>query len=297
MNEGQHQQPHIRHRYGKLIQAGLGVKKYAVMKKPKQKSPEKTHVLDRSQEPTSIYERRARELQHLRDTRLGRKRNVTAEEAKEAFEFYSPNTEEETMDFDKALKVSNGPNEDAFITQIEYLDQQLNKKAMTARAVGSWFGENAKVPLCEPSTISYNIEGIENFEELCAHAAIKGLLGNQKYVIPFLEGNEGKDFVRTVGILGSMKEVHEIFTTAGLAHTLTQDSNRRDVTNVTYFDEKGGTQVEYDALMNKLGEQGRISTAPVIVKGTGAWLGDDNRAKAQEVFKDAINDYTGTRPE
>jgi hypothetical protein len=256
------------------------------------------YYLDRSEEPKekNIYRYRAKELRYLRNTRLGRGRHITGEEAREAFEFYSPNEEEGTMDFDKALEISNGPNEEAFIKQIEYLDQELNKKVTTTNAVGSWFGEDKKVPLCEPSTISYNIEGIENFEELCAHAAIKGLLGNQKWVISFLEG-KGEDFVYTVGIRGNMNEVHTIFTDAGLAHTLTRNPHRRDVTDTTYFDEKGKTQMEYNALMEKLNANHKLLTDPAVAKGTGKWLGDDDRAKAQKVFKKAIDDYTEAKPE
>lgn len=256
------------------------------------------YYLDRSEEPKekNIYRYRAKELRYLRNTRLGRGRHITGEEAREAFEFYSPNEEEGTMDFDKALKISNGPNEEAFITQIEYLDQELNKKAITTNAVGSWFGEDKKVSLCEPSTISYNIEGIENFEELCAHAAIKGLLGNQKWVIPFLEG-KGEDFVYTVGIKGNMNEVHTIFTDAGLAHTLTRNPHRRDVTDTTYFDEEGKTQMKYNALMEKLDANHKLLTDPAVAKGTGKWLGDDDRAEAQKVFKKAIDDYTEAKPE
>lgn len=183
----------------------------------------------------------------------------------EAYQFYSPNVEE-NLTFDDALARLDSGNQILYNKIGQDVDQQLGHQSQSFNALGDW-SDGAE------NTVFNAINKVNSFEELRYSTAIKGKIGKQKAVIPFMVQQGGADSLFMADIKNvNIKDIRAKLDELGISQrTLVPDKNG---VKVVVFDP--GSQLS--SQMAKFEETFKVNVD--IRKGQGEFLGDDSSREA-----------------
>jgi len=194
----------------------------------------------------------------------------------EAYQFYSPNIDE-GLTFETALERTKSGNQQLYKTITEDVDRQLGYTSKSVNAIGDW-SDGAE------NTIFNEIQKVNSYEELRYNTAIKGKVGKQKAVIPFMVNSTGADSlylvdlkdIKIADLRGKLDELGFEFRTL---------AEQQDGTKVVIFDP--GSQLTEN--ITKLGET--FNTDITLKKGQGEFLGGETREEGLSIYDDVINGY------
>jgi hypothetical protein len=103
----------------------------------------------------------------------------------DAYQFYSPNIEE-NLTFQQATARLKSDDQARYRVIGQDIDKQIGFQAVPHNAIGDW-SDGAE------NTIFNEIHNDGDFKQVEYSAALKGMIGNQKAVIPFTVDSKGKD--------------------------------------------------------------------------------------------------------
>ena len=198
----------------------------------------------------------------------------------EAYQFYSPNIEE-SLSFEEAAKRLTSGDQARYKSIGQDIDTQLGHESQSFSAIGDW-SDGAE------NTVFNIIKNPKSFDELKYSAAIKGKIGNQKAVIPFMAEEGGADSLYMAEIKGvPLEELRPKLDELGIQfRTLVKT---KDGVKVVVFDQ-GSALTEQ---LNKLGET--YDTNIEQIKGRGEFLGSFNtRAEGLSEYNKVISGYEQT---
>jgi hypothetical protein len=194
-----------------------------------------------------------------------------------AYQFYSPNIEE-NISFLDAQKRLTSENQARYKSITEDIDKNIGIKSTQENAIGDW-SDGAE------NTIFNTINNVKNYEELRYSAALKGSVGNQKAVIPFIEDVAGKDSLYITEITNiDINALRNKLDELGIKfRTIISGKNS---TKVVVFDQ--GSQ-----LIDNIKQLGEIYETEIKqINGTGEFLGSWNtRAEGKQSFNKVISEY------
>ena len=197
--------------------------------------------------------------------------------ASEAYQFYSPNVEE-NLNFDQALTASKSGNQLLYKRITDDIDSQLGYKNKSYTAIGDW-SDGAE------NSIFNEIEKVNSFDELKYNAALKGKIGKQKSVIAFMVDNTGKDSLfQTVVKESDLDKLRSNLDEAGIQfRTLIPEKGQ---TRIAIFD-PGSSMIE---TIQKFADKYSLEIDHKL--GQGEFLGDDNsREIGVKKFEEFIKQY------
>ena len=191
----------------------------------------------------------------------------------EAYQFYSPNVEE-NLTFDDALARLDSGNQILYNKIGQDVDQQLGYQSQSFNALGDW-SDGAE------NTVFNAIQKVNSFEELRYSTAVKGKIGKQKAVIPFMTNPGGADTLFMADIKGiQLPELRAKLDEMGISfRTLVPDKGG---VKVVVFDP--GSQLS--AQMAKFEETFKVNVD--IRKGQGEFLGSDASREAGALEYDKV---------
>lgn len=195
----------------------------------------------------------------------------------EAYQFYSPNIEE-NLNFDEALKRMNSGNQLLYRKIGQDIDQQLGHQSQAIDALGDW-GDGAE------NTVFNTIQKINNYDELKYSSALKGKIGQQKAVIPFMVSPSGPDQLFIADLKNTnLEEVRQKMSELGINfRTLAENKNG---VKAIVFDP--GSQLGDN--LAKLGDA--FDSEISVRKGQGEFLGNDTSRQAGVAeFDKIIKEY------
>lgn len=196
--------------------------------------------------------------------------------APEGATFSSPNVTENDMTFEQAQEKLRTPEHKVFHQMSAEIDKELGLTSETMDGVGDWTdgAENSLVSI---------IKDAPDFDTVAYSAALKGRIGNQKAVLPFMEQAGGKDALYAFDTPYSMAEARAALDKAGLSlHTLIQTEKG---TRILLFD-KG---LEDDKLIHKFATD--YGKGFDYYQGRGEYLGGGTREEGAAAFNSTINKY------
>jgi len=155
------------------------------------------------------------------------------ENPKEGYQFYSPNVEENTLSLGDAEERLNSPEHAQYKTACDAVDKQLKFDTNSMNAVGYW-SDGAE------NSIFNVIHNDGDFDTVKYSAAVKGLIGQQKAVIPFSVKEHGPDSMYMLTMNGDTKAVADQLVKDGIQFSTLVPG--KGVTNVVLFDP--GTQIQ-----------------------------------------------------
>lgn len=198
----------------------------------------------------------------------------------EAYQFYSPNVEE-NLTFEDALARTKSGNQILYRKIGEDIDKQLGHQSQALDALGDW-GDGAE------NTVFNTIAKVQDFDELRYSSAIKGKIGKQKAVIPFLAQEGGADSLFMADLKGvSLQDARAKLDELGINfRTLVE---QKGGVKVVVFD-PGSTLTEN---MNNLSDA--FNAEVTVRKGTGEFLGSDTSRDAGIAEYDKIIKDYGSR--
>lgn len=191
--------------------------------------------------------------------------------------FVSPNREEH-LDFQQAVGKLDSDEQHNLIAVSKKIDAGLGIKARTQSGLGAW-ADGAE------NSIVQTITNTVDWDTLRVSAAMKGLLAEQKAVLPFQVDADGKDRLYNVTVASTdLEAVHKDLIKLGLEfHTLVPEGKS---IKVIAFDQ--GAQL--GAVMEKIGEH--YDTEIQQWRGHGEFLGSwDSREEGRKIYESAIENY------
>lgn len=195
----------------------------------------------------------------------------------EAYQFYSPNVEE-NLNFEDALSRTKSGNQILYRKIGEDIDKQLGYQSQAMDAIGDW-SDGAE------NTVFNMIQKVQDFDELRYSTALKGKIGKQKAVIPFMVNNAGADSLFITDIKGvDIAELRPKLDELGINfRTLVSG---KDGVKVVVFDP--GSQLT--ANIEKLGQL--YNSEITVRKGQGEFLGSDaTREAGAAEYEKIIKEY------
>jgi hypothetical protein len=206
--------------------------------------------------------------------------SASAQEAR-SYLFVSPNTSE-NLTLEEALGKLNSPEELALIVEGRWLVCRLRLKARIAKTIGSWTDG------AEHSTMLL----LRADEETARYAdAWLGRRARQKSVLYFQRRAGGAARMYVMSLQGRRRSL------ALTAQTL----DRSGISDRTLVPGRQRTLVYIVDLKNEL--QQRIAAAARrlraryrVLEGTGDFIGDEDRDKAQQVFSEIVLKYEREHP-
>ncbi len=194
----------------------------------------------------------------------------------QAYQFYSPNIEE-NLDFNTALERTKSGNQLLYKKIGQDIDQQLGYKSTPIDAIDDW-SDGAE------NTIFNKIEKVNSYDELLYNSALKGKIGKQKSVLPFLVDAAGADSLYIADIPGvTANDLKVSLDEMGIKFkTLT---NTKNGAKMIIYDE--GTQMT--EVINKLSE--KYATNIEQHPGTGQFLGAETREGGLKVYDQIISGW------
>jgi hypothetical protein len=203
------------------------------------------------------------------------------ERAKEAIGAVSPNVGEDAT-LAEAFQQLRSDRHVRMRVAFERVDADLGLSAEQIDVVGDW-GDGA-----EGSIIS-RYDGVRDFAELQYAMAWKGLLGNQKAVLSFLE-NDGPDAIYGTQVTGKIKSVRDAMDAVGIPDRSIYVGMGGRI-NLLVIDR--GRKL--NEAIKEFGEHFNATIKQQI--GTSEFLGVDptgTREAAREVYREYIAKYEGT---
>ena len=199
-----------------------------------------------------------------------------------AFQFYSPNIEENTT-FEDAKKMITSERQAWFRSITDDIDKTLGIKGTTQNAFGDW-GDGAE------STVVNEITSPIDWETLRYSAALKGMIGNQKAVIPFLVKNGGKSALYVLSFpTDDLEKIRKILSDNGIQFR-TINKPIKGQTKVEIFDPNKSLKKTIKNLIEKYD----IKEAKKYT-GQGEFLGGETRAEGLKEYKGVIRRYESGR--
>ncbi|MBD0326584.1 MAG: hypothetical protein ICV68_09140 [Pyrinomonadaceae bacterium] len=206
---------------------------------------------------------------------------ATATQDARSYLFVSPNTRE-NLTLREALRMLNSLEELALILEGRRLACRLELKARIVRTIGSWTDG------AEHSTMLL----VRADEETVRYAdAWLGRRGRQKSVLYFQQRAGGAALMYVLSLRGNRRSL------ALTAKTL----DRNGVSDRTLVPIARGTLIYVVDLKGELRQ--RIAAAARqlraryrVLEGTGDFIGDENRDRAQQVFSEIIEKYEQEHP-
>jgi len=195
----------------------------------------------------------------------------------DAYQFYSPNIEE-SLTFEEAAKRLTSGDQARYKMIGQDIDAQLGHQSEAISAIGDW-SDGAE------NTVFNTIKQVKDFDELRYSTALKGKIGNQKAVIPFMAEEGGADSLYMTEIKGvSMEDLRAGLDEAGIQfRTL---AKTKDGIKVVVFDQ--GT--ELTTQINNLAQ--KYDTNIEQVQGRGEFLGSwETRAEGLKAYDEVIKSY------
>lgn len=193
----------------------------------------------------------------------------------------SPNTSE-NMDFGSAMSAMSSKGQADLAAAANQINKAIGINATVQSGIGAW-SDGAENSLMETVTSK------SSYEDIRASAAMQGLLGDQKAVLPFKIDAQGKDALYQMTVSShDLTDVHSQLLGLGVEfHTLIPDAKG---TKIAVFD--GGSQMANT--MNQVAEHFNVSYNRWT--GQGEILGSfESRAEGATVFNKVISEYTHGR--
>lgn len=203
-----------------------------------------------------------------------------SEETKRAYQFYSPNIEED-LDFQQAYKQLDGDRQAWYKTISNDIDDKLGLKTTSLNAIGDW-SDGAE------NTVYNVIENAPDYETVRYSAALKGAVGNQKAVVTFMESEDGPSSLYVAHFNSSnAEEIRKILDNAGLQFRTIIP--QKGGTDVAVFDENSDLR---DNIVKLSEQHGDIIREIEQFRGQGEFLGSwDTRAEGLKVYRETISSY------
>jgi hypothetical protein len=190
--------------------------------------------------------------------------------------FVSPNRRE-NLTLEEALRMLDSPEELALILEGRRLACRLELKARIVKTIGSWTDG------AEYSTMLF----VRADEETARYAdAYLGRHGRQKSVLYFQQRAGGRALMYVLSLHGDRRKL------ALAAKTL----DRNGISDRTLVPDARGTLIYVVDLKGELRERIAVAARELraryrVLEGTGDFIGDDDREKAQQVFSEIIAQY------
>ena len=197
----------------------------------------------------------------------------------QGIEFVSPNVRE-GLDMRGAQSAMAGQRHQDVLEAAQEVDRILGMRSVHTSAIGAW-ADGAE------DTLMDRVYGNPSYDALRLSAAMKGMLADQKAVIPFKVDPKGKDSLFKIKVAGSDPiTIHDNMLAAGLEnHTLVHHG---DHTDVYVFDP--GTALEQQ--VKDAGD--KHGTEVSQWRGQGEFLGSwDSREEGRTAYQEVINRHLG----
>jgi len=202
---------------------------------------------------------------------------ATVANVADAYQFYSPNVEE-SLTFEEASKRLTSSDQARYKMIGKDIDVQLGLQSESQSALGDW-SDGAE------NTVFNTINNVQDFEQLRYSTALKGKIGNQKSVIPFLAQEGGADSLYMTEIKGvPIEELRPKLDELGIEfRTLVKT---KDGTKVIVFDQGTALTEQINNLANA------YDTTIEQVQGQGEFLGSwETRAEGLQEYERVISEY------
>jgi hypothetical protein len=202
----------------------------------------------------------------------------STKDVQEAYQFYSPNVDE-NVSFATANKRLHGDDQARFMVISRDVDRQLGLKDDPRNVIGDW-SDGAE------NSVFNIIRGNVTWDKVRYSAAIKGLIANQKAVIPFIAQKGGPDTVYRMTVKDSMDGVRKSMDSVGLQFR-TLMPNKNGTTDVVVFDQ--GTELK-DKIAEFGDKHGGVDVTTIT--GKGEFLGSfDTRTQGRAEYNKVIQAY------
>lgn len=188
--------------------------------------------------------------------------------------FYSPN-ENENLSFGEAEKNLSTKEHEYFKLITDKIDEELGIKTTNLSAIGDWV-DGAE------NTIFAEVDDVPDLETLKYSAALKGLIGNQKAVLVFIEDQKGNDGKFILDFLISPDDTVRALNKVGL-HFRTIIKGENNTTRVIIFDKN----LENSTIISKLAYNYGIHFKYQIGKGE-LFGSETSRKESERIFIDFI---------
>ena len=198
---------------------------------------------------------------------------ATIANVSDAYQFYSPNVAE-NLTFEEASKRLTSSDQARYKMIGQDIDTQLGLQS----ALGDW-SDGAE------NTVFNTLNDVQDFDQLKYSTALKGKIGNQKSVIPFLAQEGGADSLYMTEIKGvPLEELRPKLDELGIEfRTLV---NTKEGTKVIVFDQ--GTALTEQ--INNLAKA--YDTTIEQIQGQGEFLGSwETRAEGLKEYDRVISEY------
>lgn len=205
----------------------------------------------------------------------------------ESFQFFSRNIEE-NVDRPTAIKRLSSDEQASYRAISDDIDKAIGIKSVNRNSVGDWSdgAENAVVSSGGPG-------GFKDFDEIKYSVAWKGISGNQKQVIPFVSGKDGKHLLYSIDLPNhGIVEATDIADKAGIAYKTIEPVGKG--TRLYVFDMEGSPELA--GKIQSLGKTYGAKNAKVR-KGTGEFFGGETRAQGLQAFRKFIREYESRFPD
>lgn len=205
---------------------------------------------------------------------------ATPEKAR-SYLFVSPNTRE-NLTLKEALRMLNSPEEVKLIIEERRLACRLELMARIVKTIGSWTDG------AEHSTLLL----MRTDEETARYAdAYLGRHGRQKSVLYFQQRTGGTALMYVLSVQRSRRKL------ASTAKAL----DRNGVSDRTLVPISGRTLIYVVDLRGELRRKVAAAARELraryhVLEGTGDFVGDDNRERAQQVFSEIISKFEQEHP-
>ncbi len=166
------------------------------------------------------------------------------------------------------------------------IDSMLGLESKSQAAVGAWSdgGENSMMNTYSPDA---------DYEAVKASAAMKGLLGQQKAVVTFKEGDGGSRMHTMTGLkTTNPAKLSEALVAAGIPyHTLIKKDKGYDV---SIFEEEASPEMSHAIANFARAAKSNVSAQ----SGSGSFIGSwDTREEGKQEYEKVINSYMESHPE
>ena len=205
-------------------------------------------------------------------------RFTSGQNSGQGLEFVSPNIEE-GLNVSTAESAWGSQRHVEVVRAADEIDQMLGLSSKHTSAVGAW-SDGAE------NTVLSRIYGNPTYEQIKLSAAMKGMLADQKAVIPFKVDRNGKDSMYQIKMQATdLNKIHEELISAGLEfHTMVPHNGHTDV---YVFDP--GTE-----LQQKVEEAGAKHGAISQWRGNGEFLGSwSDRQEGRDAYQAVIDKNLG----
>ena len=200
------------------------------------------------------------------------------------FGFVSPSTEENTITPTVAAWRMNSEDQQRFLEASKKVDDLLGLRATVTSAVGAWSdgAENTTMTTYEGAT----------YEQVKLSAAMKGLLGQQKAVIPFQSNSKGRSRVLSVKVPEQdPAKLNQFLVNNGVEfHTLIPHNGGTEV--VVFSPEPDRKLVQ---ALKRVADHSKSEVTQR--KGDGEFLGSwDSREEGRKEYEKVIDAYMRNKP-